>query len=177
MSFAPIKVGGWAFEDPIDEDQISLVQEYLLKCANFVDGGIYAPSSPIVVGGAGITGTIGGFVDLRANNSQLVESLKTDANNGDYLYSQTCRRVVADLPSGTNILFLANTANSGGGAPAPTLGSIIEITNPSVTNPVKVRIQGAGSDFLVIPQSGSSLNWAEFMWRNSTWNIHRYNIV
>lgn len=47
-----VKVGGWAFRDPISHQQISGLQTALLKCPNFDEGSTHTPSGLITVAGA-----------------------------------------------------------------------------------------------------------------------------
>lgn len=50
-NFAPIKVGGWTDEDPLEIDQLNQIQEDLIKAPNFAEGGKYSPTDSVEVDG------------------------------------------------------------------------------------------------------------------------------
>lgn len=72
--FAPLKVGGWAFGEILTSAQMNQLNTDFPFALNGRDGGSYAPSSAIVIGGSGLSVTA--FASLSAN----VE-LGTNASN------------------------------------------------------------------------------------------------
>jgi hypothetical protein len=71
-NFTPIKTGGWSFREKLFSSQMTTFQEHLLKCPNFTDGSSHVPTSPIVVGGAGVNGNICTRGTAVATNNQTV---------------------------------------------------------------------------------------------------------
>lgn len=77
----------WPFNAPIEDFEFALFDEQLFKAPNFADGGTYAPSGPVIVGGDGIelraTLVFDGFadttpcmtVDEDPDDWQLIEEL------------------------------------------------------------------------------------------------------
>jgi hypothetical protein len=50
-NFTEIKTGGWDDEDPLTGDQVSSIQDTLLKAPNFAEGGTYSPTAVVRIEG------------------------------------------------------------------------------------------------------------------------------
>lgn len=54
-ALVPIKVGGYAFEDPVTDTEMNLINDQIVKAPNWVDGGAtYTFTGEIIVAGAGL---------------------------------------------------------------------------------------------------------------------------
>jgi hypothetical protein len=52
----PIKVGGYAYRDPVGHLEMNRINDQIVKAPNFVDGGAtYNPTDELIIGGAGLT--------------------------------------------------------------------------------------------------------------------------
>jgi hypothetical protein len=115
-NFPTIKTGGWAFQDPITNDQISQIQEYLLKCPNFIDGGAYAPSAPVVVGDSKIT-SVGIHVPYRILSDVVISAvISTPNNTSSYIDVTGCSAALADCLIGDIIEGVVLLSPYGGNA-------------------------------------------------------------
>lgn len=92
-NFIEIKTGGWEEEALLDEDQISLFQDNMLKTPNFSEGCEFTPTAPIK-----ILGTEGLEVDVQHVNYTLL----VDGTNS-YMSGRTVHliRKIGSWPDGT----------------------------------------------------------------------------
>lgn len=114
-NFTAAKTGGWAFEDPVTHDQISTLQQHILKAPNFSEGSVHDTTGLILVGGSGL---------WHNHTTALVST------NNQTIYADLSGFLLCGLTTGSSVK-LSNSRSTGGTIPN---GSVVFATNNSTTN-------------------------------------------